>query len=541
MPVRRIPGAAGSAAGRREAPRGRIRPPAPLRAAPEARLSSRTSRAWPGHGAPSPSRQGSEAEGSCGAVLTTGRELQTLPSSDRRLRPETRLTRARRCCTAACVWGVRSEANARPSAGRRASANERPGAHGACARGAMRDARHRILQPTDQRCAGRGRQVRMGRAVGPGARCGRQCSRGRPRGVAGCAWGVRSGRTPVTRQRIPESTDHECVGWSTAGCGWARSLRGGRPLRGGCPAPRPERRVPVVERAGAHGACAQGQMPVVWQWILRSTKARRRCQAARCAWGVRSAPVPGAGGSAHEAVHEGLPGAHGACAQAGCPLRGNEFPGRPHGACAQAGYAAVVPARPRQGAHAACARRRLFVAWRLSRASTEEACAGGGARRCAWGVRSGRIPVTRQRIPRSTEGRASGEERPGDHGASGRVGTPGAGGAHEGVSGSCRVIMGRALRAARPSRGNGFSHRSEGGRGRARQRGRPGGAGGRHGVRGDHGACAQGRIPVRGNGSLESTCAVRQRRTAGDHGVCGRSENVRDRQMRPRRQTEGSR
>ena len=163
----------------------------------------------------------------------------------------------------------------------------------------------------------------------PGARCGRQCSRGRPRGVAGCAWGVRSGRTPVTRQRIPESTDHECVGWSTAGCGWARSLRGGRPLRGGCPAPRPERRVPVVERAGAHGACAQGQMPVVWQWILRSTKARRRCQAARCAWGVRSAPVPGAGGSAHEAVHEGLPGAHGACAQAGCPLRGNEFPGRP--------------------------------------------------------------------------------------------------------------------------------------------------------------------------------------------------------------------
>ena len=336
MPVRRIPGAAGSAAGRREAPRGRIRPPAPLRAAPEARLSSRTSRAWPGHGAPSPSRQGSEAEGSCGAVLTTGRELQTLPSSDRRLRPETRLTRARRCCTAACVWGVRSEANARPSAGRRASANERPGAHGACARGAMRDARHRILQPTDQRCAGRGRQVRMGRAVGPGARCpvpgarcGRQCSRGRPRGVAGCAWGVRSGRTPVTRQRIPESTDHECVGWSTAGCGWARSLRGGRPLRGGCPAPRPERRVPVVERAGAHGACAQGQMPVVWQWILRSTKARRRCQAARCAWGVRSAPVPGAGGSAHEAVHEGLPGAHGACAQAGCPLRGNEFPGRP--------------------------------------------------------------------------------------------------------------------------------------------------------------------------------------------------------------------
>ena len=56
-----------------------------------------------------------------------------------------------------------------------------------------------------------------------------------------------------------------------------------------------------------------------------------RALAARggCAWGVRSAPVTGAGGSAHEAIHEGLPGAHGACAQAERPLRGNGFPNRP--------------------------------------------------------------------------------------------------------------------------------------------------------------------------------------------------------------------
>ena len=400
--------------------------------------------------------------------------------------------------------------------------------------------------------------------------------------------------------------------------------------------PRPDSPEPGgAARRRAYGACARRRMPgprpggvhrrtsgrvrmgraLEAQCAMRDTGFSSRpisgalAAGGRCAWGVRSAPVPGAGGSAHEAVHEGLPGAHGACAQAERPLHGNGFPNRPitnasggarqgadgrvrseaaarcvaaaprldrkgvcrwwsarvrmgralkarcllcgngfsdrprlgagakrpgaHGACGRprclvraavltrpstrgcrvrmgralrpdARYAATnslvdrsMPvAGARQGAHAACARRRLFVAWRLSRASTEEACAGGGARRCAWGVRSGRIPVTRQRIPRSTEGRASGEERPGDHGACGRVGTPGAGGAHEGVSGSCRVIMERALRAARPSRGNGFSHRSEGGRGRARQRGRPGGAGGRHGVRGDHGACAHGRMPV---------------------------------------------
>ena len=49
----------------------------------------------------------------------------------------------------------------------------------------------------------------------------------------------------------------------------------------------------------------------------------------RCAWGVRSAPVTGASGSAREAVHDGLPGAHGACAQAELPLHGNGFPDRP--------------------------------------------------------------------------------------------------------------------------------------------------------------------------------------------------------------------
>ena len=68
------------------------------------------------------------------------------------------------------------------------------------------------------------------------------------------------------------------------------------------------------------------------------------------------------------------------------------------------------------------------------------------------GACAGRIPVTRQRISQSTGGRAPGEKRPGDHGACGRVGTPGAGGAHEGVSGSCRVIMGRAVESGRPVR-----------------------------------------------------------------------------------------
>ena len=140
-------------------------------------------------------------------------------------------------------------------------------------------------------------QVRMGRAVGPGAWCGRQCSRGRPRGVAGCAWGVRSGRMPVTRQRIPWSTDQ-------------------------CPLP-----------------------------------GRGRVRMRRALGGV-------------------------------CSL--------------------------------------TTSAWRLSRASTKEACAGGGARRCAWGVRSGRIPVRRQRIPRSTRA-----ERPAKSG---------------------QVIMGRAVGSGRPVR-----------------------------------------------------------------------------------------
>ena len=160
----------------------------------------------------------SDAAGSC-AALTTGRELQTLPSSDRPATTRNPAHPRPEVLHGSVRMGLALGGEC-PALGRgRAAAHERPGAHGACARGAMRDARHQILQSTEQPCAGSGRQVRMGRALGPGYRCGRQCSRGRPRRVAGCAWGVRSGRTAVTRQRIPESTDHECVGWSTAGCG----------------------------------------------------------------------------------------------------------------------------------------------------------------------------------------------------------------------------------------------------------------------------------------------------------------------------------
>ena len=56
------------------------------------------------------------------------------------------------------------------------------------------------------------------------ARGGRARARRPSRGTS--SW--RSGRTPVTRQRIPESTDGRCVGWSAAGC------KGGRALKAGC-------------------------------------------------------------------------------------------------------------------------------------------------------------------------------------------------------------------------------------------------------------------------------------------------------------------
>ena len=56
------------------------------------------------------------------------------------------------------------------------------------------------------------------------ARGGRARARRPSRGTS--SW--RSGPTPVTRQRIPESTDGRCVGWSAAGC------KGGRALKAGC-------------------------------------------------------------------------------------------------------------------------------------------------------------------------------------------------------------------------------------------------------------------------------------------------------------------
>ena len=291
-------------------------------------------------------------------------------------------------------------------------------------------------------------------------------------------------------------------------------------MRGGCPAPRPERRVPVVKRAGAHGTCAQGPMPVVWQRILRSTKGQ--------------APVPG--GQVRMGRAFG-PGARcGRRCSRGRPRRSRVIMGR--ALRPDARYAATnslvdrsMPvAGVRQGAHPACARRgsarcvaaapglrpvrRVPVA---ERAGDHGACAQAGYRYAA------------------TDPPVHGEEWPGDHGACGRGGTPGAVGAHEGVSGSCRVIMGRALRAACPSRGNGFSHRSEGGLGRARPRGRSGGEGGCHGVRGDHGACAQGRMPV----TRQRIPRIDGRRAPAEHGRC--SWGVRlvrdapDHQMRPGR------
>ena len=188
-----------------------------------------------------------------------------------------------------CAWGVRSA----PVPGAGGSAHEAvheglPGAHGACAQaerplhgngfpnrpitnasgGARQGADGRVRSEAAARCVAAAprldrkgvcrwwsARVRMGRAVGPGAWCGRQCSRGRPRGVAGCAWGVRSGRMPVTRQRIPWSTD-QCPLPGRGRVRMRRALGGVCSLRGGCPGPRPTRRVPVAERAGDHGACA---------------------------------------------------------------------------------------------------------------------------------------------------------------------------------------------------------------------------------------------------------------------------------------------
>ena len=120
-------------------------------------------------------------------------------------------------------------------------------------------------------------------------------------------------------------------------------------------------------------------------------------------------------------------------------------------------------------------------------------------------------------------GRASGEERTGDHGACGRVRPPGAVGVNEGVSGSCRVIMGRALRAARPSRATDspVDRRADGvGPGSAVGRGAREGATGYEVIMG---RALRAGYPLRGNGSLESTGAVRQGERPGDHGVCGRS------------------
>ena len=516
MPVRRLPGAAGSAAGRREAPgagsdhRRRCAP------RPRRGCGLVPSRARPGRGAPSPSRQGNDAEGSWawssrpGAISKPCRP-RTVGYHPRPDSPEpggAARQRAHGVCVRrrmpgprpggvigerarGCAWGVRSRRNARcatPDSPADRSAVRWPraaGAHGACGRA---------------------------RLTGAGGSAHEAVHEGLPGAHGACA----QAELPLHGNGLPNRPTTDASGGARQGAdGWARSEAAAR-----C--------VAAAPRLDRKGVCRWWSARVRMGRALKTgcllcvngfsdqPRAKRWCRAARCAWGVRSAPVPGAGGGVHEAVHGG------SRVIMGRALR----PDARYAATNSLVDRSMPAAGARQGAHAACARRRPFVAWRLSRASTEEACAGGGARRCAWGVRSGRIPVTRQRISQSTEGRASGEERPGDHGACGRVGTPGAGGAHEGVSGSFQVIMGRALRAARPSRCNGFSRRSEGGRGRARQRGRPGGAGGRHGVRGDHGACAQGRIPVtrqripsnrrapcaRENGRVIMGCAVRPER-----------------------------
>ena len=191
-------------------------------------------------------------------------------------------------------------------------------------------------------------------------------------------------------------------------------------------------------------------MPVTRQRISRSTEGRasgeeRPGDHGACGW----VGTPGAGG-AHEGVSGFVPGDHGACAQGRMPITRQWI-------------------LPSMGARIGLGQDER-LAGRSRRAPT--------GHEVIMGVRSGPdAPYTATDPPIDRRPCAAGERR-GDHRTCGRVGTPGAGGAHEGVSGPCRVIMGRALRAAHPSRGNGFSHRSECGSGWARTSVWPGGAGG---------------------------------------------------------------
>ena len=138
---------------------------------------------------------------------------------------------------AGCAWGVRSRHNARCTTPD--SPADRPavrwpraaGAHGACGRA---------------------------RTPGAGGSAYEVVHEGLPGAHGACAQAER----PLHGNGFPNRPTADASDGARQGADEGVRFRGVRPLRGGCPGPRPKRRVPVAERAGDHGACAQAGYPL---------------------------------------------------------------------------------------------------------------------------------------------------------------------------------------------------------------------------------------------------------------------------------------
>ena len=211
---------------------------------------------------------------------------------------------------------------------------------------------------------------------------------------------------PVTRQRIPWSTD-QCPLPGRGRVRMRRALGGVRPLRGGCPGPRPKRRVPVAERTGDHAACAQAGYPLRSNGSPNPPTAVRQAKSGQVIMGR----AVGSGRPVRSGARRGLrivPGDHGACAQGRTPVTGNGFSrrsegrrgrarqrGRPGGAGGHHGV---------RGDHGACAQGRMRVTrQRIPRIDGRRAPAEHG--RCSWGVRPVRdAPDHQMRPGRHAEG-----------------------------------------------------------------------------------------------------------------------------------------
>ena len=180
-----------------------------------------------------------------------------------------------------------------------------------------------VNRPIGHAPAGSGLVI-MGRAAGPGCPVR---PRGRTRvllGVLGDHGACAQGRMPVTWQRILQSTEQARASGELRGVhDGARSASS--PRCAAAPGLRPKGACWWRSGPGDHGACARAGSPVTRQRIRQSTDRPRASGSGQVIMGRAAGPGCPVRPGANEGRCRWVLGDHGACAQGGCPLRGNGF------------------------------------------------------------------------------------------------------------------------------------------------------------------------------------------------------------------------